>query len=71
MKSNELVISVDVEDGKGGKERTVYIRPSNIRTNNTMIYKRTRKNRKDENNYLFTARTSKGNKPKKYIETAS
>jgi len=60
LKSNESVIAIDVEDGKGGKNRTVYIDRPTLELINTMIYKRTRKNRKDKNDYLFTARTGNG-----------
>ena len=64
LKSTETTISVDVGDGKGAKDRTVYIDRQTLELINTMIYKRTRKNRKDKNDYLFTARTGNGISPR-------
>lgn len=60
LNSKDKAVPVNVIDGKGGKDRTVYIDQDTLKLLNTMIYKRTRKNKPDETDYLFTART--GNK---------
>jgi len=60
LQSKESAIAIDVEDGKGSKDRTVYIDQLTLELINTMIYKRTRKNKRDKNDYLFTARTGNG-----------
>lgn len=57
LKSSERAIAIDVRDGKGGKDRTVYIDHETLKLINKMIYKRTRKNIQDKNDFLFTART--------------
>ncbi len=57
LNSQEKAIAIDVEDGKGGKDRRVYIDQPTLKLINKMIYKRTRKNKKDRNDYLFLART--------------
>lgn len=51
------VIAIDVIEGKGGKDRRVFIDQDTLQLINEMIYKRTRKNKKDKNEYLFTSRT--------------
>jgi len=48
------IITVNIEDGKGGKDRTVYLDTNTYELINKMIYKRTRKNKKDKTSYLFT-----------------
>jgi site-specific recombinase XerD len=57
LKSTEKAIAINVFDGKGGKDRTVYIDDLTLKLINTMIYKRTRKNRTDKTDYLFTNNT--------------
>jgi site-specific recombinase XerD len=57
LKATEIATAIDIRDGKGGKDRTVYIDQETLKLINKMIYKRTRKNREDKNDYLFTART--------------
>jgi site-specific recombinase XerD len=57
LKSEDKTIAINVINGKGGKDRTVYIDQDTLKLINKMIYKRTRKNRKDKNEYLFTANT--------------
>ncbi|MDR0912989.1 MAG: tyrosine-type recombinase/integrase [Methanobrevibacter sp.] len=54
LNSNDKAIAISVFDGKGGKDRTVYIDDDTLKLIKTMIYKRTRKNKKDINDYLFT-----------------
>lgn len=57
LNSKEKAIAINIIDGKGGKDRTVYIDQDTLKLLNKMIYKRTRKGKKDKNNYLFTAKT--------------
>jgi len=57
LNATEKTIVIDVKDGKGGKDRTVYIDHDTLKLINNMIYKRTRKGKEDKNDYLFIART--------------
>ncbi len=57
MSNSEVYDAVEVIDGKGGKDRTACVDQDTIKLLNLMIYKRTRKNKKDKNDYLFTTRT--------------
>jgi len=57
LNSTDKAIAIDVRDGKGGKDRTVYIDQETLKLVNKMIYKRTRKNKQDKNDYLFVAKT--------------
>lgn len=57
LKSTELAITLEITNGKGGKDRTVCIDQETVQLLNKMIYKRTRKGKKDKTEYLFTART--------------
>ncbi len=57
LKCNNEVIAIDVEEGKGGKDRRVFIDQDTLKLINKMIYKRTRKNKKDKNEYLFISKT--------------
>ncbi|MDR2622972.1 MAG: tyrosine-type recombinase/integrase [Methanobrevibacter sp.] len=55
MNSVEKAIAVYVYEGKGGKDRTVYIDDKTLKLINIMIYKRTIKNNSyNESEYLFT-----------------
>lgn len=58
LNSTDKAIAVAVTKGKGGKDRTVYIDQDTLKLLNKMIYKRTRKNKPDTTDYLFTARTN-------------
>ena len=57
LNSANEVIAIDVEEGKGGKDRRVFIDQNTLQLINKMIYKRTRKNKEDKNEYLFTSKT--------------
>jgi len=57
LNSPDSVISVEITNGKGGKDRVVCIDQETVQLLNKMIYKRTRKGKKDKTDYLFTART--------------
>jgi len=54
LDSYNEVMAMNVEDGKGGKDRTIYLDRNTLELINKMIYKRTRKNKKDKTDYLFT-----------------
>lgn len=60
LNSHDEVVAIDIEDGKGGKDRRVYIDQDTLQLINKMIYNRTRKNRKDKNDFLFTSKTGEG-----------
>ncbi|MDR2829576.1 MAG: tyrosine-type recombinase/integrase [Methanobrevibacter sp.] len=55
VNSTEKAIAIYVYEGKGGKDRTVYIDNKTLKLINTMVYKRTIKNM-DGEEYLFTNR---------------
>lgn len=57
LNSANEVIAIDVEEGKGGKDRRVFIDQNTLQLINKMIYKRTQKNKEDKNEYLFTSKT--------------
>jgi site-specific recombinase XerD len=61
LNSNEKVIAINVENGKGNKQRTVFIDQDTLELLNQMINKRakTKKNKAKENknDYLFIGRT--------------
>lgn len=57
LKSEETAIIIDIKQGKGNKQRKVFIDQETLQLINKMIYKRTRKNRKDKTEALFTDRS--------------
>lgn len=54
INSIDKAIAIYVHEGKGGKDRTVYIDDKTLKLINTMIYKRSIKNIVNEEGYLFT-----------------
>lgn len=54
MDSYNEVTAINVEGGKGDKDRTVYLDKNTLELINKMIYKRTRKGKEDKTDYLFT-----------------
>jgi site-specific recombinase XerD len=57
LNSTENTIAINIINSKGNKDRTVYINQDTLKLINKMIYKRTWKNIKDKNDYLFMANT--------------
>lgn len=57
LNSYEAVIDVGITNEKGEKDRIVCIDQETVELLRKMIYKRTRKGKKDKTDYLFTART--------------
>lgn len=56
LDSTDKTIAINVRAGKGGKDRTVYIDQDTLKLLNKMIYKRTRKGKEDNTDYLFINR---------------
>jgi len=59
LNSTDKAVTINIINGKGGKDRTVYIDQETLKLINKMIYKRTRKGKQDQTNYLFTTLNGK------------
>lgn len=53
LNSQNEVITINIENTYNRNPRKVYIDQTTLKSLNKMIYKRTRKNKKDKNSYLF------------------